>query len=287
MTNKEKLEQRKLKQVKHLFVTRHQENIELSLLRTSICKKCEEDTDLDFLKETVKDVGLLSPISVVGPYKNGSYQVIEGVRRIHALRELFDGGIAIPCYIVDEAVSDRRVKLYSLAANAVHKKHDPALKLKYMELLSEEVGDGLLDERYMVSEMTSALNISERQGRKYKNVYMNAAPKLLEDVKSGAMPLTTADKIIRAAGKNESLQDELASKYYESGQGEKVHYVSQLGKAAIDRIPADAKSISIQSKVARGKSEVKRGLETLMEYAHRDEVQDIVTLCRTFVRENG
>ena len=104
--NKTKLRKAKEKRTEKLLKTREFTMLPLSQIVIPENRGIDSDSKMDEMTEELLEHGLLSPVSVAGPYEDGTYKVIEGARRIKSLRTLIKKS-EIPCYIVAEAVSDR------------------------------------------------------------------------------------------------------------------------------------------------------------------------------------
>ena len=127
--NKTKLRKAKEKRTEKLLKTREFTMLPLSQIVIPENRGIDSDSKMDEMTEELLEHGLLSPVSVAGPYEDGTYKVIEGARRIKSLRTFIKKS-EIPCYIVAEAVSDREMQLLALGANRVHREDDVSLNIK-------------------------------------------------------------------------------------------------------------------------------------------------------------
>ena len=116
----------------------------------------DHDYEINEVKEEIIKNGMLSPISVVGPYPSGRYFVIDGVRRLNAME--FLGDTEIPCY---------DVTMLALSCNMV-KRNDRIAKIAYTEMLCMDVATGQIKDSEVTQILSEAAGISLRQARKYK-----------------------------------------------------------------------------------------------------------------------
>ena len=286
MTNKERLKQARVKEVKKLFAEREFARIEMTKLETPNIVEIDSDSDLDFLEEALQEHGLLSPISVVGPYENGIFKVVEGARRIKALRNLMSNGL-IPCYIVDKAVSDKDLKIYALAANMVHRNNDNSLCVQYTQMLYEECIQGILPKCTIVPKLAELTGITERQSRKYVNIYENGSQNVIRNVSASKLPVNTADAIAKVCP-NEEAQNDVAEMYMNAPQGEKKEILDGL-KDCIRKEKPVTDAVDFQKEIHDKKTqryveEIIKSMEMLKTTAKKEDVRDLVRYCKRFIK---
>ena len=166
----------------------------------------DSTANLEEMEEELYDHGLLSPISVIGPYQNGSYKIVDGGRRINVFRNFFSG--QIPCYIVSNGdISEKDAKLLAISANKIHRPNDHLLNLKYAEILLEESIDGFIEERHLPAVHSNLTGVSQRQARKYIRIVENGSESLLNALKDRNIGISEADAIINTWGSNLKEQD--------------------------------------------------------------------------------
>ena len=126
----------------------------------------DHDYEINEVKEEIIKNGMLSPISVVGPYPSGRYFVIDGVRRLNAME--FLGDTEIPCYVIEcDNLSKKDVTMLALSCNMV-KRNDRIAKIAYTEMLCMDVATGQIKDSEVTQILSEAAGISLRQARKYK-----------------------------------------------------------------------------------------------------------------------
>lgn len=152
------------------------------------------DTDL---KRSIELVGVLQPLLVKKP-ENGKYKVIAGHRRRLAVMELVKEGKErfrfLPCVFKKEDVMDR---LAIIMANRFREKTDWEKMMEAIE--TEELAKELKKEyriegrtREVLSEITG---ITEAQLGRYKAIYNNLLPELMEEFKNNNIMVSVAVEI--------------------------------------------------------------------------------------------
>ena len=161
-----KLWKQQKKRIKTLFHSRELRHIDKNLLDTIEIDSLDHDYEINEVKEEIIKNGMLSPISVVGPYPSGRYFVIDGVRRLNAME--FLGDTEIPCYVIEcDNLSKKDVTMLALSCNMV-KRNDRIAKIAYTEMLCMDVATGQIKDSEVTQILSEAAGISLRQARKYK-----------------------------------------------------------------------------------------------------------------------
>lgn len=161
------------------------------------------------LKRSIEIAGVLQPLLVNRP-ENGKYKVIAGHRRRLAALELVQEGKesfrSLPCVFKKEDVMDR---LAIIMANRFREKTDWEKMTEAVEAeglareLKKEYGIGGRT-REVLAEITG---ITEAQLGRYKSVYNNLLPELMEAFKSSRITVSVA---VELAGMKEHTQKEAA-----------------------------------------------------------------------------
>lgn len=166
MTLNDKIMEAAKKRIKTLFHSRELRHIDKNLLDTIEIDSLDHDYEINEVKEEIIKNGMLSPISVVGPYPSGRYFVIDGVRRLNAME--FLGDTEIPCYVIEcDNLSKKDVTMLALSCNMV-KRNDRIAKIAYTEMLCMDVATGQIKDSEVTQILSEAAGISLRQARKYK-----------------------------------------------------------------------------------------------------------------------
>lgn len=161
------------------------------------------------LKRSIELVGVLQPLLVNKP-ENGKYKVIAGHRRRLAVMELVNEGKEsfrfLPCVYKKEDVMDR---LAIIMANRFREKTDWEKMTEAVE--AEELAKELKKEygiegrtRELLSEITG---VAEAQLGRYKAIYNNLLPELMEKFKNGNIVVSVA---VELSGMEEDMQRKAA-----------------------------------------------------------------------------
>ena len=161
------------------------------------------------LKRSVELVGVLQPLLVNRP-ENGKYRVIAGHRRRLAVMELVNEGKEsfrfLPCVYKKEDVMDR---LAIIMANRFREKTDWEKMTEAVE--AEELAKELKKEygmegrtRELLSEITGT---GEAQLGRYKAIYNNLLPELMEEFRNGSIVVSVA---VELSGMEENVQRKAA-----------------------------------------------------------------------------
>lgn len=161
------------------------------------------------LKRSIELVGVLQPLLVNKP-ENGKYKVIAGHRRRLAVMELVNEGKEsfrfLPCVYKKEDVMDR---LAIIMANRFREKTDWEKMTEAVE--AEELAKELKKEygiegrtRELLSEITG---VAEAQLGRYKAIYNNLLPQLMEEFRAGNIVISVA---VELSGMEEDMQRKAA-----------------------------------------------------------------------------
>lgn len=161
------------------------------------------------LKRSIELVGVLQPLLVNKP-ENGKYKVIAGHRRRLAVMELVNEGKEsfrfLPCVYKKEDVMDR---LAIIMANRFREKTDWEKMTEAVE--AEELAKELKKEygiegrtRELLSEITG---VAEAQLGRYKAIYNNLLPELMEEFKKSNIVVSVA---VELSGMEEDMQRKAA-----------------------------------------------------------------------------
>ena len=182
------------------------------------------------LKRSMELVGVLQPLLVNKP-ENGKYKVIAGHRRRLAAMELVKEGNEqfrfLPCVYKKEDVMDR---LAIIMANRFREKTDWEKMTEAVEAealakeLKKEYGiEGRT--REVLSEITG---VAEAQLGRYKAIYNNLLPELMEKFKNGNLVVSVA---VELSGMEEDMQRKAAG-ILESGGTISLPDVKEMKKQA-------------------------------------------------------
>ena len=157
-------------------------------------KKEKELEDVYPLTKDIETYGLLTPLSVVGPYKNGKYKIVNGNRRYYALISMND----ITCK-----------ELY-LASNMANADKKSSYMLEYVELVYAEYNGyiPLKEKKILFDTCSNLMGISDRYVREAERVVRECDDTVKKAVKSGVIDIIEADKIAKESKKTSIPQQE-------------------------------------------------------------------------------
>src|SRR5699024_6955889 len=137
--------------------------------------------DEELLQVVVETHGILSPISVCGRYSDGTYKIIDGVRRFKAFMQIPGANqIDFPCYIVEKAVDEEELRILALAANAVHRKNDAGLIYAYIELYERKAARGEVNKAEVSTLVSDATGFTGRYVRDFRKVWRKGSSDLID-----------------------------------------------------------------------------------------------------------
>ena len=208
------------------------------------------------LKKNIEIMGLLQPILVKRPV-GGKYEVIAGHRRRLALIALVEEGKEkfrqVPCVFKQESAVDR---LALIMANGFRDKTDWEKMIEtveterlVLELKKENQIKG--NTREMLAEVTG---VTEAQLGRYKSIYNNLIPELLEAFKNDNIIISVA---VELCGLPEEWQEKAAERVRE---GEKLSL-------------ADARQMKRQEEESR-QIPVQMDMDTCMNPPEEEEKED-------------
>lgn len=161
------------------------------------------------LKHSIEIAGVLQPL-LVKEQENGTYKVIAGHRRRLAVLDLVKEGKEafrfLPCVLKKETVMDQ---LAMILANRFREKTDWE---KMMEAVEAEVLAKELKKEYGIAGRTRGVlaevtGLTQAQLGRYKSVYNNLLPELMEEFKYDRIPVSVA---VELSGMEEDLQRKAA-----------------------------------------------------------------------------
>lgn len=152
------------------------------------------------LDRLAQDIGeasrLLSPLTVVGPYDDGTYLVVDGGRRLLTLRDM--GINHIPCYIVGGASTTvEQATLLALNANRSQRPSSPSEVACYAKMIVQEEKAGNINPKSSELILSKGYGISGRLARKYLSFAERAPEKLADEVINKGLKFHYADAILR------------------------------------------------------------------------------------------
>ena len=285
MTNKEKLMIEKEKRVNQFIKERKFKLIDISSLILQKGCKAMSTTDLDLIKDELYSNGVLSPISVIGPYEDGTYKVVDGARRLNALLSMKKIKKA-PCYVVhDKYISEKEARILAISANKVQRTDTVAINMMYAEMYAEECISGRLDYKSYCTCLKETINISTRMCRQYQKIVFNASEKMIALVKEKKISLLNAYTIVNNI-ENAKEQDKAAKDFMKltvpSEKKEFMLKVQGVDPADFERIKAAKSEKRLNSVVKSTRKNLTVILQNI-DKVNPEEAKQICEICKDFI----
>lgn len=139
-----------------------------------------EITAIEDMVGTLKSVGLLTPLTVIGPYPSGKYSIISGERRYTGMKKCiedpdYDGSFdKVPCYVVhgydtDQTIQELKLEIANLETRDSSDKDKHRFKL--VSILKKMAESGKIKEKEIVSIMGKCMRESDRYKRMYVAIF--------------------------------------------------------------------------------------------------------------------
>lgn len=139
-----------------------------------------EITAIEDMVGTLKSVGLLTPLTVIGPYPSGKYSIISGERRYTGMKRCiedpdYDGSFdKVPCYVVhgydtDQTIQELELEIANLETRDSSDKDKHRFKL--VSILKKMAESGKIKEKEIVSIMGKCMQESDRYKRMYVAIF--------------------------------------------------------------------------------------------------------------------
>lgn len=139
-----------------------------------------EITAIEDMVGTLKSVGLLTTLTVIGPYPSGKYSIISGERRYTGMKKCiedpdYDGSFdKVPCYVVhgydtDQTIQELELEIANLETRDSSDKDKHRFKL--VSILKKMAESGKIKEKEIVSIMGKCMRESDRYKRMYVAIF--------------------------------------------------------------------------------------------------------------------
>lgn len=176
------------------------QNLNITMLKPSEFNEFEID-GLDDLKESIMTFGLLTPLTVIGPFEDGKYSTLAGERRYTVIQDLVGEGykylVDVPCLIVGD--KDMNVTLQKLIIETSNLETRNFNKtphyFKVVELLFELYKGKDVKRSKIVKETANRLKSSKRYGRMIVQIFEKGEESLFEMAKEGKIPIDKASRL--------------------------------------------------------------------------------------------
>lgn len=160
-----------------------------------------EVDDIDDMIGSLKSLGLLTPLSVIGPTKEGNYQVLSGERRFRGILEIRKDDVdfysQVPCYIVgNENMDELEQKLIIESANLETRDFNKdEHRFNIIAILKQMADEGKIEKRKLVDEMGKYMTGSIRYRRMYQTIFNNGTEETKELLKNKELAVHEASRI--------------------------------------------------------------------------------------------
>ena len=193
-----------------------------------------DNGNLRDLVDSIKTLGLVTPLSVIGPMENGVYRLISGERRYKSICEITektDEEFQIPCYIVGASDMSKEMQCVLIeTANLEVRETDTKTinehRANVMEQLLILSDNAEIKEHNVASKAAEIFKTSDTYARFWQRIFRKGIDPLKEMVKAGELGVKTANQIAKYTDK----EQEKAVKEIE-------HYVLSKNDVTISDIP--------------------------------------------------
>lgn len=184
--------------------------------------------DIETLVREIKIAGLITPLTAIGPYPDGTYRILSGERRYHALRRIHEEDHSmydtVNCFICGNISMDETAQklIMELANVSVRKVDEIPHRFEIVKLLRKLSDEGYMNKWNIGTSLAEYLGVAPNYARCYKRVVYADHPELekmveekLIDIKLAAV-LTKFEKKELEIFLNRVKQGENAWKIYRS-----------------------------------------------------------------------
>ena len=169
---------------------------------------------LEELQESIFSKGLICPISVVGPDKNGKYIAISGMRRINALKEISESDASIPCYVLKKTMEKGDIIQIAMDSNTTKRDENiNALRLRYCNLLLERADAGEFSKAKVSSKLADLAGVTQRTARAVRNLCEKGTPVITESFINHEISVMEAEEVVNTFPNSKKDQADCLRKY--------------------------------------------------------------------------
>lgn len=167
-----------------------EKRIDISLLKPS--KDNTFDTeDISDLVDSIRTLGVLEPLTVIGPDPDGKYEILCGERRYKSSLEInkdTDGALSeLPCYVVGSYDMPSVLKKLIIEESNLQSREEynrEAHRFEVIRLYKKLADEGTIKQKEIISLLQKRLKISKRYSVMYMTVFREGIPELEEAIKS-------------------------------------------------------------------------------------------------------
>ena len=240
----------------------------------------DSDYELDEMEEEIRDNGILCPIIVAGPFEDGHFIILDGARRIKALRKIIPNHL-VPCYVVcDKDTPKGELRLLSLAINGSKRPDGVEVKMQYAEMLKKQHAEGIYKKRELGKALSELTGVTARCGREYITLAEKGSDGLKESVLMHEVTVHDAAKISELPTKT---QEEVIAEYKNLPNYERKEFVRCVTEESqeLEDAKEEAKLASLRKKLNKSKGI----LEELCDENElpTKELEEFLEVCDKFV----
>lgn len=170
-----------------------------------------DNGNLRDLVDSIGTLGLVTPLSVIGPMENGLYRLISGERRYKSICEITSKTkeeFQIPCYVVGASDMSKEMQCILIeTANLEVRETDIKTinehRANVMEQLLILSDNAEIKEHNVASKAAEIFKTSDTYARFWQRIFRKGIPPLKEMVKSGELGVKTASQIAKHTEKEQ------------------------------------------------------------------------------------
>lgn len=173
-----------------------------------------EITAIEDMVGTLKSVGLLTPLTVIGPYPSGKYSIISGERRYTGMKKCiedpdYDGSFdKVPCYVVhgydtDQTIQELELEIANLETRDSSDKDKHRFKL--VSILKKMAESGKIKEKEIVSIMGKCMRESDRYKRMYVAIFDNGTDSTKQLILDKQLSIAEGAALSQLPGKTQDV----------------------------------------------------------------------------------
>lgn len=170
-----------------------------------------DNGNLKDMVDSIGSLGLVTPLSVIGPMENGLYRLISGERRYKSICEITSKTkeeFQIPCYVVGTSDMSKEMQCILIeTANLEVRETDiktinehRANVMEHLLILSDNAE---IKEHNVASKAAEIFKTSDTYARFWQRIFRKGIPPLKEMVKSGELGIKTANQIAKHTEKEQ------------------------------------------------------------------------------------
>lgn len=199
-----------------------------------------EVSDIDSLVEEILAAGLITPLTVIGPFEDGNYRILSGERRITALKQIHDKNeedyAEVPCYVVGKSdMPEPAQKLILEIANEAHRQKYDSIPhrfaiVKHVLQLSEE---GKIRKSSVTRISAEHLGMTKKYARCFRDIVLSGNANLENLVLQKKIDVHLASLLAKMDGETMEMLIDLMRKVEKQSESWKIYNNYKAGKKLI------------------------------------------------------